>query len=217
MTEEPCRPFRILPVDLDLSFRHLELGLTETAKLCQVSIRQLMYWVDHGYVPCEGGARSHTFNAASIEKICLIKQGLEKGFTLKRAAELAESFLHRKAAEREALKALSDEALKHLVEVRTDRMRQLADRIRRGLRAYRAGPSGLVKLTAPEELGQLIAFLEGNPYLIHTAKQICLRLGRPHHQVKQELDLLAEKRFLQRIAYPGTDVYRYLPPRRSLS
>jgi hypothetical protein len=63
-------------------------------------------------------------------------------------------------------------------------------------------------------LEKLIAFFEANPYTVNTARQIALRVGREADQVQRDLDLLEERRFLQKISYPGADVYRYIPPRR---
>jgi len=61
---------------------------------------------------------------------------------------------------------------------------------------------------------KLIAFLEANPYTVSTARQIALRVGREAEAVQDELDLLEQRRFVQKISYPGADVYRYIPPRR---
>ena len=71
--------------------------------------------------------------------------------------------------------------------------------------------SGIVDSTG---ILELIAFLEANPYTVNTARQIALRVGRESDQVQKELDLLEERRFVQKISYPGADVYRYIPPRR---
>jgi len=39
-------------------------------------------------------------------------------------------------------------------------------------------------------------------------------VGREAEVVQKELNLLEERRFIQKISYPGADVYRYIPPRR---
>ncbi len=33
-------------------------------------------------------------------------------------------------------------------------------------------------------------------------------------EVERELQLLEQKHFIQKISYPGSDVYRYIPQRR---
>ncbi len=97
---------------------------------------------------------------------------------------------------------------------RADKLHQFADRIRRGLRTYRVS-GDLGRLVASVNgLEKLIAFLEANPYTVNTARQIALRVGRESEQVQKELELLEERRFVQKISYPGADVYRYIPPRR---
>ena len=85
-----------------------------------------------------------------------------------------------------------------------------------GGRRFRLGMSGdLGRLVASVSgLEKLIAFLEANPYTVNTARQIALRVGREADSVQQELELLEQRRFVQKISYPGADVYRYIPPRR---
>jgi predicted transcriptional regulator len=63
-------------------------------------------------------------------------------------------------------------------------------------------------------LEKLISFLEANPYTVNTARQIALRVGREVDSVQKELDLLEQRHFIQKIKYPGADVYRYIPRRR---
>ena len=49
---------------------------------------------------------------------------------------------------------------------------------------------------------------------MNTARQIAIRMGREMSEVERELSLLAEKHVIQKISYPGSDVYRYIPQRR---
>ncbi len=204
----------VRPVDLSKLLERLELGIGQAAQLCGVSIRQLSYWTDKGIIePSERGG-SRTYDYQAIEKVCLIKQALDQGYSLEGAVQEAEAFLDHRNSEREKLSALPEADLRKLVLARADGLGHFADRIRRGLRTYRVS-GDLGRLVASVSgLEKLIAFLEANPYTVNTARQIALRVGREAERVQEELDLLEQRRFVQRISYPGADVYRYIPPRR---
>ncbi len=204
----------VRPVDLSKLLERLELGIGQAAHLCGVSIRQLSYWTDKGLIQPKGGGGSRTYDYPAIEKVCLIKQALDQGYSLEGGVAEAEAFLGRQRRDREQLEGTSAEDLRRLVAARSERLGQFADRIRRGLRTYRvSGDLGRMAASLTG-LEKLIAFLESNPYTVNTARQIALRVGREADVVQKELDLLEERRFIQKISYPGADVYRYIPPRR---
>ena len=204
----------VRPVDLGKLLERLQLGIGQAAHLCGVSIRQLSYWTDKGIIkPLERGS-SRTYDYPAIVKACLIKQGLDKGYSLEGAVAEAEIFLERQDKQETELAAMPEAQLRELLVDRTEQLRGFADRIRRGLRTYRVS-GDLGRLVASVSgLEKLIAFLEANPYTVNTARQIALRVGREAEAVQQELELLEKRRFVQKISYPGADVYRYIPPRR---
>jgi len=204
----------VRPVDLSKLLERLELGIGQAAQLCGVSIRQLSYWTDKSIIePTEKGG-SRTYDYQAIEKVCLIKQALDQGYSLEGAVQEAETYLARRDKERKRLANVPETELRKLVVERADRLHQFSDRIRRGLRTYRVS-GDLGRLVASVSgLERLIAFLEANPYTVNTARQIALRVGREAERVQEELDLLEQRRFVQKISYPGADVYRYIPPRR---
>lgn len=202
------------PVDLSKLLERLELGIGQAAHLCGVSIRQLSYWTDKGIIRPADRSGSRSYDYAAIEKVCLIKQALDQGYSLEGAVTEAETFLARRERERDELGSMPDTDLQKLAAGRSDKLHQLADRIRRGLRTYRvSGELGRMAASLGG-LEKLISFLEANPYTVNTARQIALRVGREVDTVQNELDLLEQRRFIQKISYPGADVYRYLPPRR---
>ncbi len=204
----------VRPVDLGKLLERLQLGIGQAAHLCGVSIRQRSYWTDKGIIkPLERGS-SRSYDYPAIVKVCLIKQGLDKGYSLEGAVAEAEIFLERQDKQETELAAMPEAQLRELLVDRTEQLRGFADRIRRGLRTYRVS-GDLGRLVASVTgLEKLIAFLEANPYTVNTARQIALRVGREAEAVQQELELLEKRRFVQKISYPGADVYRYIPPRR---
>lgn len=60
---------------------------------------------------------------------------------------------------------------------------------------------------------RLISFFEANPYTVNTARQIAIRLGEKMPDVERELQRLVDKHFIQKISYPGSDVFRHIPQR----
>jgi len=202
------------PIDLGDLLTRLRLGIGQAASLCGVSIRQLSYWTDKGIVQPVDEDRTRNYDYPAIEKISLIKQALDQGFSLEGAVAEVEAHLKRREQEKTKIEEMSDSELEQLVLKQAQHMQQLADRIRREIRTYRVS-GDLGRMAA--SLGgveRLIGFFESNPYTVNTARQIALRLGREVGEVEQELDLLEEKRFIQKISYPGSDVYRYIPQRR---
>ncbi len=204
----------VRPVDLSKLLERLELGIGQAAQLCGVSIRQLSYWTDKGIIKPSDQGGSRTYDYTSIEKVSLIKQALDQGYSLEGAVGEAEAYLKQQAKQQGALKSMDDAELRKLILARAEKLHLFADRIRRGLRTYRVS-GDLGRLVASVNgLEKLIAFLEANPYTVNTARQIAIRVGREGDQVQKELDLLEQRRFVQKISYPGADVYRYIPPRR---
>ena len=204
----------VRPVDLGKLLGQLELGIGQAAHLCGVTIRQLSYWTDKGIVRPKERGGSRIYNYPAIEKVCLIKQALDQGYSLEGAVAETEAFLARREKEQQELARTPEAELRRLTLERSEQVRQFADRIRRGLRTYRVS-GDLGRLVASVGgLERLIAFLEANPYTVNTARQIALRVGREAEQVQKELDLLEQRRFVQKISYPGADVYRYIPSRR---
>jgi len=67
----------------------------------------------------------------------------------------------------------------------------------------------------PEETRrQLERFFISNPHAVNTARQIARRTGISLAEVERVLGTMAAENFVQRIQYPGVNIYRYIPPRR---
>lgn len=202
------------PIDLGELLAKLRLGIGQTAELCGVSIRQLSYWTDKGIIKPVDEDRSRSYDYTAVERVSLIKQALDQGYSLDGAVAEADAVLQQRDEERRQIEEMSESNLEQLILDKADNLQQLAERIKRQVRTYRI--SGDLGRAAASLSGvdRLITFFEGNPYTINTARQIALRLGGEVSEIERELQLLEDKRFIQRIPYPGADVYRYIPQRR---
>src|SRR3972149_3157836 len=67
----------------------LRLSAAEAARVCQVTPRQLIYWTRKGLVrPATDSDRD--YDVLALEKVIRIRQELEKGHSLEKAAQLAQ-------------------------------------------------------------------------------------------------------------------------------
>lgn len=202
------------PIDIGELLAKLRLGIGQTAELCGISIRQLSYWTDKGIIKPMDEDRSRSYDYAAVERVSLIKQALDQGYSLDGAVAEADAILQQRDEERRQIEEMSESNLEQLIIEKAENLQQLGERIRRQVRTYRI--SGDLGRAAASLSGvdRLITFFEGNPYTINTARQIALRLGGEAGEIERELQLLEDKQFIQRIPYPGADVYRYIPQRR---
>lgn len=202
------------PVDIHDLVSRLRLGIGQAAALCNVSIRQLSYWTDKGIITPVDEEKNRCYDYAALEKVALIKQALDQGFSLEGAVAEADAFMRRRDQERKRIDSMPDAELEQYVLTQSSQLQGLADKIRREIRTFRV--SGTLQGAAASLSGvdRLISFFEANPYTVNTARQIAIRLGREMGEVERELQLLEQKHFIQKISYPGSDVYRYIPQRR---
>jgi len=96
--ESPSTPAATSPaieftqIDRGMLWGHLRLNASQLAELTGVSLRQVMFWSDQGYLPhVPGDARS--FTGVGIDTALLLVQARAAGIGLKRAAVLARQYL----------------------------------------------------------------------------------------------------------------------------
>ena len=204
-------------VDLSRLVGRLKLGVGPAARLCGVSVKQLLHWSNRGYIQCQRDSpgSDRVYDYAAVKKGNLIQQAMAKGYRLEQAIKLAESFLERQVEKQVELETMPDEEIRRLIEARAEQLKQLASRIRIGLSIYRVGGT-LRQQAFSGDLGEIIIFLESNPYSVFTAHEIGLKIQRPTDLVQRGLKFLEESRFVHKIRFPQRDVYRYIPRRRRL-
>lgn len=92
-TDEPT----FYPYDRETFVREARIGLKEVARLAEVTISQLQYWEQKGYIERENGhetgSERYRYSYRTVRKAALIRQGLESGLNLERANKEAIRYL----------------------------------------------------------------------------------------------------------------------------
>ncbi len=163
----------------------LRLSAAEAARVCRVTPRQLIYWTKKGLVrPSPDG--DHDYDVFAMEKVIRIRQALEKGHSLEKAAQLVQRDMSALQADVERLGAMTAEQLE--AELRR-RLERLEERIA-ALRSYLPAALGIARL---RRAVALLARLEAQGAIPSTArdgegtKALALRLGRAADELEQLL------------------------------
>lgn len=161
----------------------LRLSAAEAARVCNVTPRQLIYWTKKGLVkPSTDG--DHDYDVYAMEKVIRIRQALEKGYSLEKAAGMVQREMTMLQAEAKRLDEMPADDLEHELRTRLERMESRISELRRALPAtltiarLRKAVASLARLEAQ---GALDGHASGD-----TAKSVALRLGR----AIDELELL---------------------------
>ncbi len=164
----------------------LRLSAAEAARVCKVTPRQLIYWTKKGLVrPSADG--DHDYDVFAMEKVIRIRQALEKGYSLEKAAQIVQRELNSLAAEIERLGSLGAEELEVELRRRLERLEERLAAVRRTLPAalemgrLRRAVALLARLEAQGELHR--AGSDGD-----AAKTLTLRLGRAVEELEHVLN-----------------------------
>src|SRR5437016_1499322 len=162
----------------------LRLSAAEAARVCNVTPRQLIYWTKKGLVkPSADG--DHDYDVYAMERVIRIRQALEKGYSLEKAAGMVQREMTTLQAEAKRLDEMPADDLEHELRTRLERMESRISEFRRALPAtltiarLRRAVASLARLEAQGTLDGHHA--NGDP-----AKAVAIRLGR----AIDELELL---------------------------
>ncbi|TME64327.1 MAG: MerR family transcriptional regulator [Chloroflexi bacterium] len=162
----------------------LRLSAAEAARVCNVTPRQLIYWTKKGLVkPSTDG--DHDYDVYAMEKVIRIRQALEKGHSLEKAAQMVQREMTTLQVEAKRLDDLTADDLEDELRTRLERLESRLGELRRSLPAsltiarLRRAVAVLTRLDAQGTLDG--AHANGD-----TAKTVALRLGR----AIDELELL---------------------------
>ena len=164
--------------------QRLRLSAAEAARVCNVTPRQLIYWTKKGLVKPSTND-DHDYDVFAMEKVIRIRQALEKGYSLEKAAQVVARDLGALQAEVKRLEGLANEELEDELRRRFEKLEERVSQLRRTL------PASLT-IARLRRAVALLARLEAEGTL-HTAsangdiaKALALRLGR----AVDELELL---------------------------
>jgi DNA-binding transcriptional MerR regulator len=164
--------------------RRLQLSAAEAARVCNVTPRQLIYWTKKGLVKPSTND-DHDYDVFAMEKVIRIRQALEKGYSLEKAAQVVARDLGALQAEVKRLESLANEDLEDELRRRFEKLEERVSQLRRTL------PASLT-IARLRRAVALLARLEAEGALQNAsangdiAKALALRLGR----AVDELELL---------------------------
>ena len=164
--------------------QRLRLSAAEAARVCNVTPRQLIYWTKKGLVKPSTND-DHDYDVFAMEKVIRIRQALEKGYSLEKAAQVVSRDLGALQAEVKRLESLASEDLEDELRRRFENLEERVSHLRRTL------PASLT-IARLRRAVALLARLEAEGTLQSAsangdiAKALALRLGR----AVDELELL---------------------------
>jgi DNA-binding transcriptional MerR regulator len=164
--------------------QRLRLSAAEAARVCNVTPRQLIYWTKKGLVKPSTND-DHDYDVFAMEKVIRIRQALEKGYSLEKAAQVVARDLAALQAEVKRLEGLANEDLEDELRRRFEKLEERVSQLRRTL------PASLT-IARLRRAVALLARLEAEGTLQNVsangdiAKALALRLGR----AVDELELL---------------------------
>ncbi|MBI3522425.1 MAG: MerR family transcriptional regulator [Chloroflexi bacterium] len=162
----------------------LRLSAAEAARVCNVTPRQLIYWTKKGLVK-PSTEDEHDYDVFAMEKVIRIRQALEKGYSLEKAAAVVQRDLAALSAEVARLEAMAPQELEHELRRRLERLEEQVAALRSSLpaslniaRLRRA----VVELGRLENQGMLQAQSGGE-----STKTAVLRIGRAVEELEHLL------------------------------
>jgi DNA-binding transcriptional MerR regulator len=164
--------------------QRLRLSAAEAARVCNVTPRQLIYWTKKGLVKPSTND-DHDYDVFAMEKVIRIRQALEKGYSLEKAAQVVTRDLAALQGEVKRLESLANEDLEDELRRRFEKLEERVSQLRRTL------PASLT-IARLRRAVALLARLEAEGTLQNAsangdiAKALALRLGR----AVDELELL---------------------------
>ena len=163
----------------------LRLSAAEAARVCRVTPRQLIYWTRKGLVRPSADSE-HDYDVFAMEKVIRIRQAIEKGHSLEKAAQVVQREMSALAADVQRLEGMGAEELEDELRRRLEHLEQRVASIRRVLPAS-LGIARLRRAVA------LLARLETQGDLVRSArdgdatKLLALRIARAVEEIEHVL------------------------------
>lgn len=163
----------------------LRLSAAEAARVCRVTPRQLIYWTKKGLVR-PSPESEHDYDVFAMEKVIRIRQALEKGHSLERAAQIVQREMDQLAADVDRLADLTPEETENELRRRLERLEERVAALRAslptslGIARLRRAVALLARLEAQGQLGRPGADGEAS-------KALALRISRAVDELEHVL------------------------------
>ena len=163
----------------------LRLSAAEAARVCRVTPRQLIYWTRKGLVR-PSPESDHDYDVFAMEKVIRIRQALEKGQSLEKAAQVVQKEMSALAADVQRLEAMNTGELEDELSRRLQALEERVASLRRVLPAS-LGIARLRRAVAT------LARLEGQGDIVRGArdgdatKVLALRIARAVEEIEHVL------------------------------
>ncbi|CAN5130975.1 hypothetical protein BH18CHL2_BH18CHL2_11160 [soil metagenome] len=160
----------------------LRLSAAEAARVCHVTPRQLIYWTKKGLVRPSVDT-DHDYDVFAMEKVIRIRQALERGHSLEKAAQLVNTELSTLGAEVDRLGSMGTQELEQELRRRLEQLEDRVAQLRRSLTAsltlarLRKAVAALARLESEGTLQAQSATGEN-------ARTVVLRLGRAVDEIE---------------------------------
>lgn len=163
----------------------LRLSAAEAARVCRVTPRQLIYWTKKGIVrPSPDSDRD--YDVFALEKVIRIRQALEKGHSLERAAQIVQREVDALASDVERLERMTAEETEN-------ELRRRLERLEERIAALRTSLPASLEIARLKRAVALLAHVEAQGDLHRpgadgeAVKAFALRLGRAVDEIEQAL------------------------------
>jgi DNA-binding transcriptional MerR regulator len=163
----------------------LRLSAAEAARVCNVTPRQLIYWTKKGIVKASP-EDDRDYDILAMEKVIRIRQALEKGYSLEKAAQFVDREMTEQRGELERLNGLSAEDLEAELRRRLERLEERVQQLRRTL------PTSLTLARLRKAVGELDRLEHSGTFQESasngdSAKALALRLSRAVDELEMVL------------------------------
>lgn len=163
----------------------LRLSAAEAARVCRVTPRQLIYWTKKGLLRTAADSE-HDYDVFALEKVIRIRQALEKGHSLERAAQIVQRDMDALTADVERLERLTPEETENELRRRLERLEERIAAVRTSLPAS-LGVARLKRAVALLSRLEAQGDLHGPGADGEAVKALALRLGRAVDEIEQAL------------------------------
>lgn len=163
----------------------LRLSAAEAARVCRVTPRQLIYWTRKGLVR-PSPESEHDYDVFAMEKVIRIRQALEKGHSLEKAAQLVQRDMNALAADVQRLETMETGELEDELRRRLEHLEERVASLRRvlpaslGIARLRRAVATLARLEVQGEIVR--GGSDGD-----ATKMLALRIGRAVEEIEHVL------------------------------